>query len=68
MNKKKPYYLIIDLYDLRKSMILSSITEVADLTGVHRNTLRLDPTGIYGHFLIIPYKLKWKVNVVLSAA
>jgi len=58
MNIKKPYYIVIDLWDLRKSTILPSITELADITGVHRNTLRINPEGIYGHFLIIPYKLK----------
>lgn len=58
MNKKKPYYIVIDLHDLRKSVIVPSITELADITGVHRNTLRIDPEGIYGHFMIIPYKLK----------
>jgi hypothetical protein len=58
MNKKKPYYIAIDVYDLRKTEILPSITELSALTGVHRNTLRLKPEGIWGHYLIIPYKLK----------
>jgi len=58
MNRKKPYYIVINLWDLRKSVILPSITELANITGVHRNTLRLNPEGIHGHFLIIPYKLK----------
>jgi len=58
MNKKKPYYIVIDLYDLRNVSIVPSITELSEITGIHRNTLRIDPSGIYGHFLIIPYKLK----------
>jgi hypothetical protein len=58
MNKKKPYYLVIDLFDLRQSLILPSVAELSRTVGVHRNTFRIDPKGIYGHYLVVPYKLK----------
>ena len=57
MNHKKPYYIVIDLFDLKKTVLAASITELSEITKIHRNTLRHTPDNIWGHYLVITYKL-----------
>jgi hypothetical protein len=57
MKRKKPYYILIDLYNLQNSIICNSIMEIANITGIHRNTITAAKTQIRSHFMIIPYKL-----------
>ena len=57
MNHKKPYFIVIDLYDLRNSIICASVMEVADVVSVHRTTVDV-AGGLYGHYLVVPYRLR----------
>lgn len=58
MIVEKLRYIAIDLHDLRQSVILRTLTEVAEVTRVSKNTLTKRVEGVHGHYLIVPYTSK----------
>lgn len=58
MKRKKPYYVVIDLFEPKKTTIQSSIQSISTIIGVHRNTIKVDNDTVYGHFLVLPRKIE----------
>jgi hypothetical protein len=58
MRRKKPYFMVIDLFNLKDSVICSSGVSVSGIVGVHRNSIRMDDDGIYGHYLVLLRKIE----------
>jgi len=55
--RKKPYYLVIDLFNPKNSLICSSIIEISGITKVHRNTIKPEEEQLIKNYLILPRKL-----------
>ncbi|KKP51596.1 MAG: hypothetical protein UR43_C0019G0039 [candidate division TM6 bacterium GW2011_GWF2_33_332] len=58
MKRKTHYYVVIDLYDLRKTTIEQSKIQVSVMVGKHRNTIDFEQDNIYGHYLVLPRYIK----------
>lgn len=58
MEKKKPYYVVIDVYNLGNTVICKSILSVCSIVGVGRNSISSSGDGVYGHYLVLPRKIK----------
>lgn len=54
MKRKKPYFIVIDLYDLRSTVILKNVTDVSGMIGIDRRTIRIDEDRIYSHYFVLP--------------
>lgn len=50
--------MVIDLFNLKDSVICSSGVSVSGIVGVHRNSIRMDDDGIYGHYLVLLRKIE----------
>ena len=58
MKRKTPYYIVIDLFDPRKTTIECSKRQVSYIVDKHRNTIDFEQDNIYGHYLILPRYIK----------
>jgi hypothetical protein len=57
MATKRVLFIVIDVLDLKESIICKSKSEVADAIGCHRTSLG-DGAIFRKHYLIIPYQMK----------
>ena len=53
-TNKKELYLVIDLIDHYKSTICRNKVEIANVIGVHRNSIdNIDKSAIIKHYLVL---------------
>lgn len=58
MKRKTPYYIVVDLFDIRKTTIECSKRQVAYIVDKHRNTIDYEQDNIYGHYFVLPRFIK----------
>lgn len=56
--RKKPYFIVIDLYNMKNTVIKSTIMDVAEIVKVHRNTISIEDDGIYQHYIVLPRNIE----------
>jgi hypothetical protein len=58
MIQEKTRFMVIYLWDLEKSVICTSISEVAVVIKRHRNGIDGTKDKIYGDYMVLPRKSK----------